>query len=192
MSLEKRKKGRRKRILTTPRMLEKGFFFRTSPKPNGEMRLAGVEREKFHVSNPAQLEATKQNRPTPKPSATNQPKYIKPHHTIHTNIPRSLQKKKKSPPSNLPPRKRRHPSQHKIKPNHHTAHDPETRRVIRSVEPEQDRENHTAEVSQGAHRAAYDAVGVRVYVRDQGEVGSVLLMSAGEGEGFSFLERGWK
>jgi hypothetical protein len=78
-----------------------------------------------------------------------------------------------SPPTNLPLRKRRHPGHDDIEPNDHATHDPETLRIVRPMEAEQNRKNHTSKISHSADSTAQHAIGVWVYVRNQGEVCAV-------------------
>lgn len=78
-----------------------------------------------------------------------------------------------SSPTNLALRKRRHPGHDDIKPNDHAAHNPETLRIIRPMEPEQNRKDHASKISHSADSAAQHAIGVWVYVRNQSEVGTV-------------------
>jgi hypothetical protein len=76
--------------------------------------------------------------------------------------------------SNLALRKRRHPSHQQVETNDHASHDPEALRIIRAMEPEQNRKDNASEIAHGAHRAAEDAIGVRVDVWDEGEIGTVI------------------
>jgi hypothetical protein len=80
-----------------------------------------------------------------------------------------------SPPSNLALGKRRHPTHQQVETNDHASHNPKALRIVRAVESEQNREDDAAEIAHGAYRTAQDAIGVRVDVWDEGEVGSADL-----------------
>jgi hypothetical protein len=55
------------------------------------------------------------------------------------------------------------------------------------MEPEQNRKDNASEIAHGAHRAAEDAIGVRVDVWDEGEIGTVI---AGVSETKTRVEEG--
>ena len=83
-----------------------------------------------------------------------------------------------SSPSNLALGKRWYPTHQQVETDDHAAHDPEALGIIRAVESEQDREDDAAEIAHGANCTTEDTVGVRVDVRDEGEVGAVNLVLA--------------
>jgi hypothetical protein len=77
------------------------------------------------------------------------------------------------PATNLTLRKRRHPRHHDIKPNHHTSHNPETLRIVRPMESEQNSKDYSTKVSHGTHCSTQNAVRVGVHVWYQSEIGAI-------------------
>lgn len=80
-----------------------------------------------------------------------------------------------SSPSNLSSRQRLDPRQGQVETDHDDANDPKGAGVVGAVvhEPKNDGKDDAAEVAAGARDARDEAVGVRVHVRHEREVGAV-------------------
>lgn len=78
-----------------------------------------------------------------------------------------------SPATNLSLGERWHPREDKVEANDHDTHNPEALSIIGTMEPEQNSKDDTAKVAQGADRAAQDAVGLRVDMRNECKIGSI-------------------
>jgi len=77
------------------------------------------------------------------------------------------------PTTNLPLWNRLNPTNRHIQRHNHNPHDPKTLLIQRPMISEQNRKNHTTQITHGANRAAKDSIRVRVHVRHEREIGAV-------------------